>query len=389
MSRNARFSSNLADISQEEPSTVAKARQKRTSTGPTSVVGKDKNTAVKKKPTSQKSATAKKTKRSSTYQQLKEAQRGWQDSTTENDPQDNEEDNDGADPQDNEEGSEGADPPANHFFFEGDAGYEEAFQAARRRHVSRAPPRRPFTTTPLTNRPVHDDSDFETPADADIDGSTQVAEAPPSETTIAPQEPASPAHPSDQSTPAPRRQIINPLTRQSRRGRHVRPGALSGYETRPVGDRGSPERSSRAAPSDIGVIEDDDGHASPTRLSYAASLGLPVASGNRPPRNFYCPFPEGSRSHYTDDSDTPTHVTHPTPSGGSRVSFTANQREAAQAAQANTSQPARAGQDAQPVSQSSPVYRKNTPLILIQLDRPLRTPPTPQAVSATSQPTAK
>lgn len=204
---------NPADINKENPLSVANPRHNRNPTNPTSDAGKAENTAVKKKPNSKKFATAKNARQSSTYQQLKEAQqeqhsrrgrRRRQDSATENDLEDDAED------------SEGRDPQANQIWLPDDPGFEEAFQASRRsrpraqdteqspRGAPRAPPRRDFSTTPLTNHPVHDDSNSESREEADIDGSNLMA--PPSETTIAPQQS------SDEPTPAPRRQAINPLT---------------------------------------------------------------------------------------------------------------------------------------------------------------------------------
>ena len=345
MNRRSRNPSDLADRTKDEPLSVGKARARaartRKSSKPLFDLGQVKTGAVKKKRHSQKPAMPKKTKQTTAHQQLKEAAQVQRDSTTEHDSEDE------------TEIDERGDSSAAPLHFEGDPGFEAAFQASRRarrqaqdiENAPRPPHRRGSPTLPNRRAPRGDVLDSELLGDENIEGRTLVA-APSSDTVTARQESAPPTSPSNALTPAPR-QRISAITGLPFAGQYRRPEALSGHGDSQFRRRGSPERNSRVTPSTRNrTTEDNNGRAVLTSNSSAASIGLPVPPADRPHQSYYCPSPGGSHYQYTDNSGTPTSVTRPTPSSNSDGTIGANQRAPAQ----TTTQPAHPGPNVQPVS---------------------------------------
>lgn len=348
MNRRSRYPSDLADRTKDEPLSVAKARARvartRKSGKPSFALGQVKTGAVKKKRHSQKPAMPKKTKQTTAHQQLKEAAQVQRDSTTEHDSEDE------------TEIDERGDSSAAPLHFEGDPGFEAAFQASRRarrqaqdiEHAPRPPHRRGPPTLPSRRAPRGAVLDSELLGDENIEGRTLVA-APSSDTVTARQESAPPTPPSNAPTPAPR-QRISAITGLPFAGQLRRQEALSGYGDSQFRRRGSPVRNSRVTPSTRNrTTEDNDGRAVLTSNSSAASIGLPVPPADRPHQSYYCPSPGGSHYQYTDNSGTPTSVTRPTPSSNSDGTIGANQRAPAQ----TTTQPPHPGPNVQPVSPPS------------------------------------
>ena len=217
------------------------------------VKGKSKVVPDKTKPSPEKSGKGKKGKQAAT------------DPEVEDDPED---------------GGAG-DSSAGTFLYEGDPGFEEAFQAARLRRQQ-----------------------------------AQQAQAAP-EDRSAPRPPPL-AAPASGSLPRPR--PINPITGLPFLGPRRRPEALSGYGDRQTRRRSPAVGSStRTAPST--TVRDN------TMRTVATRTGFPVT----PTMNFrpsvYAPRPDGMHYHYTDNSGVPAFARHFEPTN-SHIGFTPDQRRA-------------------------------------------------------------
>ena len=270
---------------------------------------------------------------------------------------------------DNEEESEDSRPAAGQFLYEGDPGFEEAFQARRRpQSLNMAPPpRRPLPHDPLTSltqQNTHQDTVSNSELLDEIEDSTSALLMPPprrplrhdslssltqqnthqnpvsnselldetEDSTSASRTPLSDAvnpqfspPPLFPSNPAPSRQRINAMTGFPIVDRHHRPGVLRGYSDGPFRRRSSPARDPQVAQSAGASNTEDSARA--TNTSYAARLGFPVAEPNRPPRSYYGLAPDGSHYQFTDNSGRPTSITHrgPHPPSTTRIGFTPNQ----------------------------------------------------------------
>lgn len=360
----------------------------RTAAKPKITVGPAKGRIAKKKPKPKQIGKAKKSKISAAHQQ--------RDSSTE------------FEIDQNAEGREGGDASAGQLVFEGDANFEDAFQASTRgppqapqRVRGARPP--PFT---MSDRNIHRDTPPDPPvSDSELLGESEsstmvttsqqfhTAAAPqvsiplahPSQTAAAPQVSVPHAHPSQTAAPPPR-QNVNAITGGPFAGPYRRREALSGYGDGPMRHPGSPVRSSWI-PLVPGVhnLENGSGGMWVTRTSNAAAMGLPVAPMNWPPQSVYVPAPDGSHIHYHDASGPATYVSHPDPSTNTRIGFTPNQRAQSQAQ--NVALSSQVGQTAQPVSPPSHLDppKRNLPLPI--LIRPDRSPTPPQSPQTTTSPT--
>ena len=204
------------------------------------VKGKSKVVPDKTKPSPEKSGKGKKGKQAAT------------DPEVDNDPED---------------GGVG-DSSAGTFLYEGDPGFEEAFQAARLRRQQ-----------------------------------AQQAQAAPE---VRPPPRAAPA---PESVPPSRPRPINPITGLPFLGPRRRPEALSGY-----GDR-----QTRTAPST--AVRDN------TMRPVGTRTGFPVTPTVNFRSSVYAPGPDGMHYHYTDNSGVPAFARHFEPTN-SHIGFTPDQRRA-------------------------------------------------------------
>ena len=330
-------------MTKDLPISVAKVRARvartQKSKNPTTSVKAVKHGIVKRKPKLKVAARAKRTRR-----------RRQQDSTTESGPEDD------------EDGSERGDSSAGAFYFEGDPGFEAAFQASRRGRPRRQaqdnennsrPPRRTSSTTPLTRHTTRDNvsnSRLLGNSEDSIEGESDalVRPAQRSGTTIAPLIPVPSARPVNTLTRV-RRPNISAITGLPFAGPNRRPQAMSPYGDYSIRRRSSHVSSSRATPSTgVHSIEENHGRA---RNFDTTSAGLPVAPENRPSQNDYLRPPGGLHSHYT------AYMAHPGSSSDSRTGFFPNQRARGQA-QTNARSPD-SDTNAQPVSPFSPFGNTN------------------------------
>lgn len=287
-----------------------------------------KGVAVKVKPKSKRAKTAKKTVLSTAQQQ--------QDSTAE--PRLPGLDN-------NAEDSDGQDAAPTQFFFEGDPGFEEAYQAsirgrARRQGARRAPPPPPqdspsrgrHASTPPSTRTSSRDSVSDSELLGEMEGRTLGTPAHRYPTVPARPVRETPALPTDPPTPA-RPQAISAITSLPFAGANRRREALGGYGDNMPYRSESPVRGSRVTQAtSIRITQDNNGRSEVTRRSIAASIGLPVAPANRPPRSFYSHSPNGNYYQYRNGSETPTSASRPDPSSNrSRIPFDPNERTRTQA----------------------------------------------------------
>lgn len=304
-----------------------------------------KGLAVKVKPNSKRAGALKKTGRSTTYQQ--------QDSATEH----------GLSGPENSAGDwEGRNPGATQFIFEGDPGFEAAYQAGlreRRRRTQNArrappnlpqesPPRRRHATSPPSTRPSTPDTvSLDTVSDSELLGETEdqtpVAPTRQYDTATAPRVPRTLALPTDPPVPA-RPQRINAMTGLPFAGPNRRREALGGYGDNLPYRSDSPVRGSQVTQSpSIRITQDNNGRSEVMRQSSAASIGLPVAPANILPRSIYSHSPSGNYYAYDNGSETPTSASRPDPSSSySRIPFNPNER-------AHRHAPIPAGGNAQPV----------------------------------------
>lgn len=297
-----------------------------------------KGVAVKVKPKSKRAETAKKTALSTAQQQ--------QDSTAEHRLP-------GLD--NNAEDSDGQDAAPTQFFFEGDPGFEEAYQASirgrgRRQGTRRAPPPPPqdspsrgrHASTPPSTRPSSRDTVSDSELLGEMEGRTLGTPAHRYPTVPARPVRETPALPTNPPTPA-RPQAISAITGLPFAGANRRREALGGYGDNMPYRSESPVRGSRVTQAtSIRITQDNNGRSEVTRRSIAASIGLPVAPANRPPRSFYSHSPNGNYYQYRNGSETPTSASRPDPSSSrSRIPFDPHERTRtrAQSPAAETAQP--------------------------------------------------
>ena len=335
-------------MTKDLPISVAKVRARvartKKSKNPTTSVKAVKHGIVKRKPKMKVAARAKRTRRRQ------------QDSTTESGLESD------------EDGSERGDSSAGAFYFEGDPGFEAAFQASQRGRPRRQaqdnedssrPPRRTSSTTPLTRHTTRDNvsvpkllGNSEDSIEGESDNLVRPAQL--SGTTIAPLTPVPSARPVNTLTRV-RRPNISAITGLPFAGPNRRPQAMSPYGDHSIRRRSSHVSSSRATPSTgVHSIQENHGRA---RNLHTTSAGLPVAPENRPPQNHYLRPPGGSYSPYTDHSGRPAYVAHPGPSSDSRTGFLPNQPARGQA-QTNARSPY-SDANAQAVSPFSPIGNTN------------------------------
>lgn len=276
----------------QEIAVAKKARIKRA--GTRKVVGKPSSRAVKTtKP--KKVKFTKEAKNSTAHQE--------QDDTTDS------EESRAAQSDSDSEQNEGGDPLAGQIHFEGDPGFEAAFQASRRRL-------RPAQTIRPIDQRAHRRRSRRLPS----------------------------------STLSVVREISEGVSDAELLGDYDEPTSVA---PSPILGRRSQvgSESSRVAPTTSArTTKDNDGPAvsNATSQSNAARLGLPVAPAGRPPQHIYVPLPDGSHKHYIDDSGTPSYVTRPEPSPNPRIGFTPTQRAENRAYK-------NAQRNAQPVDPSPPI----------------------------------
>ena len=219
------------------------------------------------------------------------------------------------------------------IFQEGDPGFEEAFQASRRRRQAqrsaRSPRRRHRSSSRRTSRnsnsPGRGPSGLSMVSDSELLGEMEDESQVPRSTGTNAQVQAPPSSP-----PA-------PLPRQNRHrsaitglpfaGRHRNPRGFNPHQGAQPHRRASPTRDSPIAQAPrLQVTEDINGRAVVTGTSIAAALELPVAQPDRPAQSVYTPAPDGTNHHYTDATGTLSYTTYPEPSSNSRIGFTPGQR---------------------------------------------------------------
>ncbi len=290
------MSGDLTDLSKEIPLSLVKARAQPKMAKPATSKGQTKTVVDKKK---------KKTKRPV-------ASRRRIDSSEPDDPDRQEED-----------------PEPGPILYEGDPGFEEAFERSRRERAARSGIGNPSGRSTPRRTPEAD--------------------------TSAPPAPA-------------RRQRTSAITGLPYVGPDRRPEALHTYGDGQRSRRYSPVgvRNTRVAPPppSARVTQANPRRPAATRPS---STNLPTAPADRPHRDVYVRMPDGSHHHYTDNSGIPAYIVRPEPPEpgadfGPRIGFTPNQRREGQLLQAqinaqiNTQSPYQMG-SAQPVGLCFSNYR--------------------------------
>ena len=243
--------------------------------------------------------------------------------------------------EDDADESDMADSPIPQIFQEGDPGFEEAFQASRRRRQAQrsehSPRRRHRSSSSRrarrdSNAPGQGPSGPATVSNSELLGEMEDDTLMPPNTVANSQVPAPPSYRTNAPAPLPRQnRHRSAITGRRFAGRHRHRGVLNSYKDIQTHRRASSTRGSRVAKiTSLHVTEDITGRATVTGLSNAASLGLPVGQPDRPAQSVYTPAPDGSHHHYTDNSGTLSFTTYPEPSSNSRIGFTPRQRASRQ-----------------------------------------------------------
>ena len=257
-----------------------------------------KGIAIKKTPKSKNVGTATKAK--------KAAATPKPDSTTDSESEDDSKD------------SEAGDLPRGRLFFEGDPGFEDAYQAARaaRRQAAPSPQFRPSRRAPVEESDDQPHSlSPNTPSASESlgalggQGPAPLAAHPRSNTTTTP----SASTPLADPPPPPHRTVISAITGLPLVGPNRRPEALSGYGDGPTVRRVPNVGSTRAAPS--ASTRATQGNTARNTGTRVGDFAFPVAPANRGRPDVYVRAPDGLHHHFTDNSGRPTYLTRATPDG--------------------------------------------------------------------------
>ena len=310
---NVKAPTDLADITKDTPPRLANARAQDATRK--DAKGKGKENAGKRKLKSKSSGKKKKVKRSVIHQR----RRSTSEAGSENDADE----------------SDAAGSSIPQIFQEGDPGFEEAFQASRRRRQAQRPRspslrHRSSSSRPTSRDSGRDPSGLSMVSDSELLGEMEDDTVPRSTTTNP--NPASPSIPSSPPAPLPRQnRHRNAITGLPFVGRHRNRRGLNPLRDIQPRRRASPTRDSPTAQaSRLHVTEDLTGRAIVTGPYIAAALGLPVGQPNRPPQSVYTPTPDGAHHHYTDGTGRRSFITYPGPSSNSRIGFTPGQRASRQ-----------------------------------------------------------
>ena len=305
---------NLANINKDTPPRLVKARAQ-SAPAQKAPARKGKDNAGKRKVKSKSFGKTKKVKRSVIHQR--------RNSTSE------------AERENDADASDMADSSIPRIYQEGDPGFEEAFQASRRRRQAqqsgRSPRRRHRSsssrrTSPNSSLPRRGPlgpmvSDSELLGEMEDDTQNTVTN---------PQVSALRSNPTN---------LPAPLSRQNRRRSAITGQPFTGRHHNRRGSNPNPYRNIQprrrastnrdspvAQPTHLRVTEDITGRAIVAESSSAALLELPVERPDRPAQSVYALAPDGAHHHYTDETGTASFTTYPEPSSNSRMGFTPGQR---------------------------------------------------------------